>query len=210
MHDYLLKFIIIGNSMVGKSNILSTFADNRFMQNHDMTIGVEFATKLMAVNGLKYKLQIWDTAGQETFRAITRSYYRGTVGCLIVYDITRRDSFESVQSWLDDLRKVCDPNIVIVLVGNKIDIETKRQITTDEGRELAEKNNLLFFETSAKTHHNIEEVFVSAVENISKKNVELGLKIQTSRSVDSDSESNVNLSNDSNSNPSKSNWSCSC
>jgi Ras-related protein Rab-2A len=175
MHDYLLKLIIIGDSGVGKSNILSRFTDNRFMKNYDTTIGVEFGIKLMALDGLKYKLHIWDTAGQETFKSITRSYYRGTVGCLLVYDITRRESFESVKTWLVDLRNYCHLNIVITLIGNKIDMNDERQVTLDEGQEFATKNGLLFFETSAKIDHNINDVFVNVVTEITKKLKTFGL-----------------------------------
>lgn len=208
IYDYVLKFIIVGDSTVGKSNIMSKYTDKRFQTNHDMTIGVEFATKIISVGNTNYKLQIWDTAGQETFKAITRSYYRGTIGCLLVYDITRRESFEAVSMWLSELRNFCDPNTVIALVGNKIDLENtialtnpsnynninninsvlpqinnilpkvnsvlpmvnrQRVVSYEEGKTFAEQNNLLFFETSAKTGQNIEYCFTQIVQNIQKK-----------------------------------------
>lgn len=202
----MLKFIIVGNSTVGKSNIMSRYTDRRFHANHDMTIGVEFATKILSVGNTTYKMQIWDTAGQEVFKAITRAYYRGTVGCLLVYDITRRESFEAISMWLSELRQFCDPNIVIALVGNKIDLENhfipvnpvnhfipvnsvnhvnpvshidqyfpimnvnkQRVVSYEEGKAFAEQNNLLFFETSAKTGHNIELCFTQIVQAIQKK-----------------------------------------
>lgn len=169
IYDYVLKFIIVGDSTVGKSNIMSRYTDKRFQSNHDMTIGVEFATKIVSVTNTHYKMQIWDTAGQETFKAITRSYYRGTIGCLLVYDITRRESFDSVTMWLSELRKFCDPKIVIALVGNKIDLESSRTVSYEEGNIFAEQNNLLFFETSAKTSQNIEICFTQIVQVIQKK-----------------------------------------
>jgi Ras-related protein Rab-2A len=189
IYDYVLKFIIVGDSTVGKSNIMSKYTDKRFLSNHDMTIGVEFATKIVSIsntlqnnlldephsdNSLRrantnYKIQIWDTAGQETFKAITRSYYRGTIGCLLVYDITRRESFDSINMWLSELRKFSDPNTVIALVGNKIDLEKSRVISYNEGNTYAEQNNLIFFETSAKTSQNIEACFTHIVQVIQKK-----------------------------------------
>lgn len=185
IYDYVLKFIIVGDSTVGKSNIMSRYTDKRYQSNHDMTIGVEFATKIVSVANTNYKMQIWDTAGQETFKAITRSYYRGTIGCLLVYDITRRESFDSVTMWLSELRKFCDPKIVIALVGNKIDLDVGNKIDLDvgnkidlkssrivsyeEGNTFAEQNNLLFFETSAKTSQNIEKCFTQIVQVIQKK-----------------------------------------
>lgn len=168
VYDCLLKFIIIGSSTVGKSNILLQFTDKRFLQNNDLTIGIEFATKKVSRNGTVYKLQIWDTAGQETFKSLVRSYYRGTLGCLLVYDITRRESFETLESWLIELRTHA-PNVSIVLVGNKIDLEEKREVSTEEGIEFAEKNGLAFFETSAKTAHNVDQCFNNLIDQINKR-----------------------------------------
>ncbi len=176
MYDHLLKFIIIGNSAVGKSNILARFSDNQFVKNHDATIGVEFGTKVIALNGLTYKLQIWDTAGLETFKSITRSYYNGTSGCLLVYDTTCRESFESIAYWLNDIRSYCNPNIVIALVGNKIDDVHRCKVATPEAEEFAKTHNLLFFETSAKTDHNINNTFTNIVIEIAKKSDKFGSK----------------------------------
>lgn len=169
VYDYILKFVIVGDSSVGKSNILLRFTDNRFQSSHDLTIGVEFATKIISKQNTIYKLQIWDTAGQEAFRSITRSYYRGTIGCLMVYDVTNRTSFESLNFWIDDLKKYCDPNTVVMLVGNKTDLDANRQVSTAEGKEFADKHNISFFETSAKTGDKVSDCFADAVEKISKK-----------------------------------------
>ena len=168
MYDCILKFIIIGSSTVGKSNILLQFTDKRFSQNNDLTIGVEFATKIVSRNKTVYKLQIWDTAGQEAFRSLVKSYYRGTLGCLLVYDISRRDSFENLDSWLSELR-IHAPNVAIVLVGNKIDLEAQREVGTEEGLNFAQKNGLAFFETSAKTAQNIDQCFNYLIDQINKK-----------------------------------------
>lgn len=188
IYDYTLKFIIVGDSTVGKSNIMSRFIDNRFDDSHDMTIGIEFSTKIVALintdssnnlesesnldfdhkSSINYKIQIWDTAGQETFKAITRSYYRGTIGCIVVYDTTNRESFESVSEWVSELKKHCDPQIVVALIGNKIDLD-KRQVTYDEGKELADKHGFIFFETSAKKAINVKECFFEIVKQINKK-----------------------------------------
>jgi Ras-related protein Rab-2A len=172
VYDCILKFIIIGSSTVGKSNILLQFTDKRFTHNSDLTIGIEFATKLVSRNKTVYKLQIWDTAGQETFRSLIRSYYRGTLGCLLVYDITRRESFESMESWLTELKNYV-PNVSVVLVGNKIDLDAQREVETEEGIEFAQKHGLAFFETSAKTAQNIDQCFNYLIDQINKK-IELG------------------------------------
>lgn len=173
LYDYALKFIIVGDSTVGKSNIMANFTDKRFLANHDTTIGVEFGTKLISLDSTKYKIQIWDTAGQEIFKSITRSYYRGTIGCLLVYDITNRESFESIIQWSEEIKTYCDHEIVVVLVGNKKDIEENRKITYEEGENLAKKLNINFFETSAKTSYNIENAFINIVQTIKNK-IEIG------------------------------------
>jgi Ras-related protein Rab-2A len=169
IYDYMLKFIIVGDSSVGKSNLMLRFTDKRFQTSHDLTIGVEFGTKLISNQNKIYKLQIWDTAGQEAFRTITRSFYRGTVGCLLVYDITQRRTFESITGWLTELKSNCDPVMTIILIGNKIDSENKREVSTEQGKELADKNNIMFIETSAKTSQNVDACFQYLVSQVGKK-----------------------------------------
>ncbi|KAH0576326.1 Rab2 [Spironucleus salmonicida] len=168
-HHYLLKYIIIGDTMVGKSCLLLRFIDQRFIPIHDMTVGVEFGNKTITLphtpEPLKLKLQIWDTAGQEQFRSITRSYYRGAVGALLVYDITRRDSFDSLENWLNDTRGA-DPNMVIILVGNKSDLEYRRKVTTEEGQAFADKHGLLFVEASAKEDKGVTQAFEDTAKKI--------------------------------------------
>jgi Ras-related protein Rab-2A len=166
-YAYLFKFIIIGSSATVKSCLLLRFTDDRFQVTHDLTIGVEFGTRtLTARNGQRVKLQIWDTAGQESFRSITRSYYRGSAAALLVYDITRRETFLDVTSWLNDVRAYATRNTTVVLVGNKRDLEDQRQVAREEGEAFARNHGLLFIETSAKTGSNVAEAFAIAADAV--------------------------------------------
>jgi small GTP-binding protein len=126
--------------------------DKRFQPVHDLTIGVEFGARMVTVGGNQnIKLQIWDTAGQESFRSITRSYYRGAAGALLVYDITRRETFLHLSAWLDDAREHANPNMTVMLIGNKSDLAAKRAVSFEEGEQFAAQHGLIFLETSAKT-----------------------------------------------------------
>ncbi|XP_027499928.1 ras-related protein Rab-11A isoform X2 [Corapipo altera] len=158
-YDYLFKVVLIGDSGVGKSNLLSRFTRNEFNLESKSTIGVEFATRSIQVDGKTIKAQIWDTAGQERYRAITSAYYRGAVGALLVYDIAKHLTYENVERWLKELRDHADSNIVIMLVGNKSDLRHLRAVPTDEARAFAEKNGLSFIETSALDSTNVEAAF---------------------------------------------------
>ncbi|KAM7158904.1 ras-related protein Rab-2B isoform 2-T2 [Molossus nigricans] len=158
-YAYLFKYIIIGDTGVGKSCLLLQFTDKRFQPVHDLTIGVEFGARMVNIDGKQIKLQIWDTAGQESFRSITRSYYRGAAGALLVYDITRRETFNHLTSWLEDARQHSSSNMVIMLIGNKSDLESRRDVKREEGEAFAREHGLVFMETSAKTACNVEEVF---------------------------------------------------
>ncbi|KAI8148703.1 ras family-domain-containing protein [Fennellomyces sp. T-0311] len=168
-YSYIIKYIIIGDTGVGKSCLLLQFTDKRFMPAHDLTIGVGFGTRFVTVNEQQIKLQIWDTAGQESFRTITRSYYRGAAGALLVYDITRRDTFKNLSTWLEDVRQHANPNTVIMVIGNKSDLESKRQVSREEGEAFARENNLFFMEASAKSAENVEEAFQQTAQTIYKK-----------------------------------------
>jgi len=158
-YDYLFKVVLIGDSGVGKSNLLSRFTRNEFCLESKSTIGVEFATRSIKVDGKTIKAQIWDTAGQERYRAITSAYYRGAVGALLVYDITKQVTMENVERWLKELRDHADSNIVIMLVGNKSDLRHLRSVQTDDAQAFCEKENLSFIETSALESTNVEEAF---------------------------------------------------
>ncbi|CAF1454986.1 unnamed protein product [Adineta steineri] len=158
-YEYLFKFLIIGSVSTGKSCILHQFLENKFRNESAHTIGAEFGSKLLAVGKRNIKLQIWDTAGQERFRSVTRSYYRGASGALLVYDISNRDSYTAITNWLTDVRTLASPNIVIILCGNKKDLEEQRQVTFLEGSRFAQEHDLMFLETSALTNENVTESF---------------------------------------------------
>jgi small GTP-binding protein len=167
--NYLFKYIIIGDAAVGKSNLLLRYAHGQFKDEYQLTIGVEFGAKNISINDKIYRIQIWDTAGQENFRSITRAYYKNSVCALVVYDITNRDSFNNIANWVEDCKNQSPKTIFMVLVGNKSDLSDKRVISIDEGRELAEKYNMIFFETSAKTGDNVDLIFFKSAEEIAKK-----------------------------------------
>jgi Ras-related protein Rab-11A len=165
-YDYLFKVVLIGDSGVGKSNLLSRFTRNEFNLESKSTIGVEFATRSINVDGKTVKAQIWDTAGQERYRAITSAYYRGAVGALLVYDIAKHATYVNVTRWLKELRDHADSNIVIMLVGNKSDLKHLRAVTTDEAKAFSEENGLSFIETSALDASNVEHAFQSILSDI--------------------------------------------
>jgi Ras-related protein Rab-4B len=184
--DYIFKFIIIGDAGAGKSCILHQFIEGKHKKSSSHTIGVEFGSKIIQVGNNKVKLQIWDTAGQDRYRAVTRSYYRGAAGALIVYDITKyvkccllyttcsRESYNHVLNWLVDARTLARPDISIVLVGNKCDLKENRAVTFLEASRCAQENDILFIETSAVTGEGIEDVFAKACRGIISK-IEDGL-----------------------------------
>lgn len=165
MYQYLFKFIIVGDSNVGKSCLLLRYINNYFNDKKDSTVGVEFGYKLIEINDknnniIPIKLHIWDTAGQESFKSITRSYYRASAGVILVYDITVRESFINIISWLNEIKNHnTDNDPVIALIGNKIDLNKNRKVSTQEGRTLSQLYNLLFFEISIKENLNIDYIF---------------------------------------------------
>lgn len=165
-YDYLFKVVLIGDSGVGKSNLLSRFTRNEFCLESKSTIGVEFATRTLQVEGRTVKAQIWDTAGQERYRAITSAYYRGALGALLVYDVTKPTTFENVSRWLKELRDHADANIVIMLIGNKTDLKHLRAVATEDAQSYAEKEGLSFIETSALEATNVEKAFHTILSEI--------------------------------------------
>jgi len=165
-YDFLYKVVLIGDSGVGKSNLLSRFTRNEFNLETKSTIGVEFATRSIQADGKTIKAQIWDTAGQERYRAITSAYYRGAVGALLVYDIAKNVTFKNVERWLAELRENAAGNIVIMLVGNKSDLRHLREVPTETAKDFAEKNSLLFIETSALDSSNVEQAFQNILTQI--------------------------------------------
>ena len=184
-YEKLFKILLLGDSSVGKSSLFLSFMDKSWNETFVPTIGVDFKIKTINVNNMNIKFQVWDTAGQERFRTIISSYYKGAHGILLVYDITLKESFESLNDWLNEIKKNTSKNIVKVLIGNKIDLNDKRVISFDEAKEFADNNSMKYIETSAKTATNVDQAFgLIGVElmksfkgneekNINKKNVVL-------------------------------------
>ncbi|XP_014033889.1 ras-related protein Rab-25 isoform X2 [Salmo salar] len=165
-YNFVFKVVLIGESGVGKSNLLSRFTKNEFNHDSRTTIGVEFSTRTVQLDTFTIKAQIWDTAGLERYRAITSA---GAVGALLVYDITKHLTYESVERWLKELYDHADPHILVMLVGNKSDLETLRTVPTVEAKEFAEKKGILFMETSALDSTNVEAAFQEVLTAIHKK-----------------------------------------
>ncbi|KAF9174605.1 hypothetical protein BGX21_010397 [Mortierella sp. AD011] len=164
-----LKLLLIGSSGTGKSSLLMRFVDGVFLAPDEIsaTIGVDFKVKVIDVEGKKYKLTIWDTAGQERFRTLTSSYYRGAQGVILVYDVSNRDSFNDLQTWFNELDTYCSSKEVVrMIVGNKVDKESSREVSRQEGQELAQKLQTLFVECSAKTRLGVQQAFDELVQQI--------------------------------------------
>ena len=178
--DLIYKLILIGDSGVGKTNILSKYVNNEFSFATQSTVGVEFGSKIIKKGEKTIKLQIWDTAGQERYKSITSAYYKGSKGAFIVYDITRKATFENVDKWIDELKEKGSDNILIMLVGNKSDLEDKREVQTDEVAKKTRQYKIAFCETSALNGTNIEHAFDSLVDEISK-NIEENNKNNVNR-----------------------------
>ncbi|KAJ0981405.1 hypothetical protein J5N97_009660 [Dioscorea zingiberensis] len=164
--DFVFKVVLIGDAAVGKSQILARFSRNEFSIDSKATIGVEFQTRTVVIDHKSVKAQIWDTAGQERYRAVTSAYYRGAVGAMLVYDITKRQSFDHIPRWLEELRGHADKNIVIMLIGNKSDLEEHRAVPVEDAREFAQREGLFFLETSALQATNVESAFITVLTEI--------------------------------------------
>ncbi|XP_015905799.1 ras-related protein Rab-39B isoform X2 [Parasteatoda tepidariorum] len=169
--DYQFRIIVVGDSTVGKSALLRAFTEGKFPEVCDPTVGVDFFARLIEVKeGVRVKLQLWDTAGQERYRTITWSYYRNAVGALLLYDVTRRSSFEHLVEWLFEARRHIEPGrAMFEVVACKIDLESSRVVTTEEGKAFADSYGLSFIETSAKTGYNLEKAFATISQQIYEK-----------------------------------------
>ena len=165
--DCVYKVLLLGDSTVGKTCFLMKYTDNKFQEAHMSTIGLDYRLKNMILkSGKNVKLQIWDTAGQDRFRAITKNYYKSANGIILIYDVTSLQTYENVKIWINQIKEEASQNVVIHIAGNKIDMEEERKVTTEEGQKLAEEYDLPFKETSAKDGINIDETFSDLAEKI--------------------------------------------
>jgi len=162
----LLKLVIVGDSGVGKTNLVARYVVDEFNIESPSTIGVDFMTKTLTMDGLEVRAQLWDTAGQEKFRAIARTMYQGAKGAAVVYDITNRSSFEAVPHWVEEFQHHVPPTAVILLIGNKCDLEDQRQVPTETARAFAQDHGYLFLETSALDTTNVDKAFVTIIGEI--------------------------------------------
>ena len=177
-YDLIFKLVLIGDSGVGKTNILSRYINNEFSYSSKSTVGVEFGSKIIKTNDKNIKIQIWDTAGQERYKSITSAYYKGAKGAFVVYDITRRDTFMNVDKWIGELKSTGNEDVFILLIGNKSDLEQERQVSTEEVTKKAEQLKIAFCETSALEGKNIEYAFQTVVEEVSKKSNNTGSDVK--------------------------------
>uniref|UniRef100_A0A1L8DV60 Ras-related protein Rab-43 n=1 Tax=Nyssomyia neivai TaxID=330878 RepID=A0A1L8DV60_9DIPT len=169
--DFLFKIVLIGDCGVGKSCVVERFKSGYFVERHGNTIGVDFSMKTVNIEGKKIKLQIWDTAGQERFRTITQSYYRSANGVIIVYDITKRSSFLNLQRWIEEVRRYTASSVILILIGNKCDMESLREVEFSEAEAMCEfvPEILFVMETSAKENTNVEEAFLCLAKELKRR-----------------------------------------
>ena len=172
-YEMMFKVVLVGDSSVGKTNIMSKYLKNEFHEDSKATVGVEFGVKNFKIENNIVKVQIWETAGEERYRSITNAYYKGAKGSLLIYDITNKKSFENIEKWISDLKANTGDNISMILLGNKTDLEEKRAVSIEEGKNKAEFYNITFMETSAFNGNNIQEAFNELITDIYKKNHEL-------------------------------------
>ena len=168
-YEMMFKVVLVGDSSVGKTNMMSKYLRNEFHEDSKATVGVEFGSKQFKIEGHQIKAQIWDTAGQERYKAITSAYYKGAKGAFVVYDITRKQSFESVDRWINDLRAAADKNLSIIIIGNKCDLEDQRQVNKEQGEEKAKNFEVAFMETSAFSGENLNQAFEKMMNEVFKK-----------------------------------------
>ena len=168
-YEMMFNVVLVGDSFVGKTNIMSKYLKNEFHEDSKATVGVEFGSRQFNIEGHVVKAQIWDTAGQERYKAITSAYYKGAKGAFIVYDITRKESFENVSKWAEQLKSTADKNLTIIIVGNKTDLEDQRQVTSEEGQNKANSLESAFIETSAASGSNLDKAFEMMINEVYKK-----------------------------------------
>ncbi len=167
--EYVFKVLLLGDSEVGKSCFLMRYSDNVFVENYITTIGLDYKLKTVKLdNGKTIKVQLWDTAGQDKYRTIAKNYYKGSHGILLLYDITKLSSFDNIREWIRDIKEEVDENAILFLIGNKIDLSDKRIISKEKGEELAEEYKIPFFEASAKSGENVDEIFKALYKKINE------------------------------------------
>nr|6O62_A Chain A, Ras-related protein SEC4 [Candida albicans SC5314] len=171
-YDMIMKLLLVGDSGVGKSCLLLRFVEDKFNPSFITTIGIDFKIRTIESKGKRIKLQVWDTAGQERFRTITTAYYRGAMGIVLIYDVTDSRSFENVENWFQTVTQHANEDAQIFLVGNKCDDEVNRQVSKEQGQELAAKLNVPFLEASAKSNENVDSIFYELASIIQEKHVE--------------------------------------
>lgn len=164
--QFNLKLLVVGNSGVGKTCLLLRFSDDVFNTSHISTIGIDFKVKTIMINGKRVKLQVWDTAGQERFKHITKAYFRGAHGVLLVYDCTDYISFQNIKTWIRCVEDNSSKEVEMILVSNKIDLVNSRKVPSEEGQRLADEFNVDFYETSAKTDYNVKLIFTEIAKKI--------------------------------------------
>ena len=190
--EMIFKIIIVGDLSSGKTNIVTQYISHKFVQDSQPTIGVEMFNKDFQINEDKVSAQIWDTAGQEKYNALTSSYYKGAKGALVVYDITQESTFLKVEQFAKDLKEKSDKNVYMILVGNKIDLEENRKISKEEGKILADKLKMGFFEVSAKNGTGIEDLFKNLIDNVYEKN-NREFKSMASIEIEMEDDKKINL-----------------
>ena len=168
-YEMMFKIVLVGDSSVGKTNIMSKYLKNEFHEDSKATVGVEFGSEQFSIEGHNIKAQIWDTAGQERYKAITSAYYKGAKGAFVVYDITRKQSFDSVDRWINELKAAADKKLSIIIIGNKCDLEDQRQVTKEQAEEKAKTNEVAFMETSALSGENLDKAFEKMMNEVFKK-----------------------------------------
>ena len=195
-YEMMFKVVLVGDSFVGKTNIMSKYLKDEFHEDSKATVGVEFGSKQFTIEGHPIKAQIWDTAGQERYKAITSAYYKGAKGAFVVYDITRKSSFESIDKWVNDLTATADKKITIVVIGNKSDLEDQRQVPKENGEEKAAKLEVAFLETSAFSGENLDKAFELMMNEIYKKCHEEMLAENDLEIIEGGNDINLNKANE--------------
>jgi len=165
---FQFKLVLLGESAVGKSSLVLRFVKGQFLEYQESTIGAAFLTQTVCLNDTTVKFEIWDTAGQERYHSLAPMYYRGAQAAIIVYDITNYDSFERAKSWVKELQRQGNPNIIIAFAGNKLDLSSNRKVSQEEAQQYSDENGLIFMETSAKTAANVNELFVAIAKALPK------------------------------------------